>query len=80
MTNHEEACTAVLNLNGYKLGDRILQVGMAAQGEAQRWRHAATGQLGWSLLKWVKLIVMKNWSVEETKIRKIQLVNAFLFA
>jgi len=36
MTNHEEACAAVLNLNGYKLGDRILQVGMAAQGDGQR--------------------------------------------
>jgi len=29
MTNYEEALPAVLNLNGHKLGDRVLQVRVA---------------------------------------------------
>lgn len=40
MTNYDEAAMAIASLNGYRLGDRVLQVSFKTSKQHKAWRKA----------------------------------------
>lgn len=48
MTNYDEAAMAIASLNGYRLGDRVLQVSFKTSKQHKAWVLQLTGRATWS--------------------------------